>query len=428
MTVEDRLRATTEAVTESMRPVRPLVLPPAASGARSAAKPGRARPARRWPSWLVPLAAAMAVMAVAATLVAVRNLTGGGLASPSTRATTSTATPPLSSAVPRYYVDFGPLGRNGAPTQNAVLADLSTGKQLATFTPPLNDMFLYTAAAADDKTFVLLATPSPVARASKAGQSDSWYVLHLPPGAPQRARLTRVPIAALPADTSVIGLAVSPDGLTLAVLFQVVSHVGGTGKLAYGVMMRTYTLATGQELRTWTDPTGALSPTGPGTFNISWLDDGRTLAFASATRAAPQGIRFLNTTSPGTNLISNSRLVFSAPADDACGSVLLTLDGKAVICGGGATGNGSCANGQVDVTAYSVATGKLERVLYRYQGSCQPVGLINVMWAESGALAIGALFVGSAKLNRVGIMSAGKLTPLPILSNGDAYGAGSIAF
>lgn len=429
MTVEERLRATTEAVTAAMRPVRPLDLPPSRSAVRAAAKYSRTRSPRGWPSWLVPLTAAVVVIAVAATLVVVRGLTGAGSGPQVTPASSSTSAAPLTNSVPRYYVDFGPIGRNGSPTQNAVLADTSTGKQLATFSPPSNDMFYYTAAAADDKTFVLLATPLPSAAASKAGQSsDTWYLLRLPPGAPQRVRLTPIPIAALAADTAVIGLAVSPDGRTLAVLFQVTSRGGGKGQFAYQLAVRTYSLATGQALRTWSEPTGGLAPTGPGTFNLSWLNDGRTLAFAAATRTAPQGIRFLNTSSPGTSLISDSRLVVSTRANTTCGSLLLTPDGKTFICGSAAPNEASCAKGQVDVTAYSVATGKPERVLYRYRGGCQPVGSVQVMWAGSGTLAIGALFVGSARDNRVGLMSPGKFTPLPILSNGDAYGPGSIAF
>ena len=430
MTVEERLRATTEAVTAAMRPVRPLDLPPSRSAVQSAAKPSRARSPRRWPGWLVPLTAAVAVIAVAATLVAVRGLTGAGSGPPVTPASSSTSAAPLTSSVPRYYVDFGPTGRNGRPTQNAVLADTSTGKQLATFSPPSNDMFFYyTAAAADDKTFVLLATPLPSAAASKAGQSsDTWYLLRLPPGAPQRARLTPIPIAALSTDMGVIGIAVSPDGRTLAVLFQVTSRGGSKGQFAYQLAVRTYSLATGRALRTWSEPTGDVAPTGPGTFNLSWLNDGRTLAFAAATRTAPQEIRFLNTSSPGTSLISDSRLAVSTPANTTCGSLLLTPDGKTFICGSAAPNAGSCAKGQVDMAAYSVATGKLERVLYRYRGGCQPVGSVQVMWAGSGTLAIGALFVGSARDNRVGLMSPGKFTPLPILSNGDAYGPGSIAF
>jgi hypothetical protein len=429
VTVEERLRATTEAVTAAMRPVRPLDLPPSRSAVRAAAKHRRARSPRRWPGWLVPLTAAVAVIAVAATLVAVRGLTGAGSEPQVTPASSPTSAAPLTNSVPRYYVDFGPTGRNGRPTQNAVLADTSTGKQLATFSPPSNDMFYYTAAAADDKTFVLLATPLPSAATSKAGQSsDTWYLLRLPPGAPQRARLTPIPIAALSADTAVIGLAVSPDGRTLAVLFQVTSRGGGKGQFTYQLTVRTYSLATGQALRTWSEPTGGLAPTGPGTFNLSWLNDGRTLAFVAATRTAPQDIRFLNTSSPGTSLVSDSRLVVSTPANMTCGSLLLTPDGKTFICGSAAPNEGSCAKGLVDMAAYSVATGKLERVLYRYRGGCQPGGSVQVMWAGSGTLAIGALFVGSARDNRVGLMSPGKFTPLPILSNGDAYGPGSIAF
>lgn len=427
MSVEDRLRATTEAVTAAMSPVRSLDLPPDPSATRAPARPRQARPPRRWPGWLIPLAAAMAVIAVAATLVAIRNLSGPG-SRPAPPATSTSAAPPTG-GVPRYYVGLDLMGRNGMPTQNAALADTNSGKQLATLKPPPNDMFSYAAAAADDKTFVLLAAPLPVA-ASKVPLSSyyTWYVLRLPPGAPQRSRLTRVPIAAPPANTPVIGLAVSPDGRTLAVLFQVSGHGGGAGQFAYHLMVRTYSLATGQALRTWTDPAGALSPTGPGTFNVSWLDDGRTLAFASATRTAPQGIRFLNTTSPGTSLVSDSRLVFSSPANDACGSLLLTPDGKAAICGTYAPNPGSCAKGQLEVTAYTVATGKLDRVLYRYRGPCQPSGTAQVMWAGSGMLAIGAIWVGSARDNRVGLMSPGKFTPLPIVSSGSDYGPGSVAF
>lgn len=103
MNVEDRLRATTEAVTKSMRPVRPLDLTRDPTDARTAPKPRRARPARRWPGWLVPLAAAAAVIAVAATLVAVRNLSDAGPGSTVTPAATSTAET-LPDGVPRYYV------------------------------------------------------------------------------------------------------------------------------------------------------------------------------------------------------------------------------------------------------------------------------------------------------------------------------------
>ena len=128
-------------------------------------------------------------------------------------------------------------------------------------------------------------------------------------------------------------------------------------------------------------------------------------------------------------MTADSRPVPSPPAGDACSSLLLTADGKVAVCGGGyAAGPRPCAKGQIDVTAYSVATGKLERVLYRYRGSCEPDGTVNVIWAGSGPVAVGAVFVGSAKENRIGLMTPGKFTPLPIVSVASAYDPGSIAF
>jgi hypothetical protein len=415
VTIEDRLRATTEAVTEAMYPVRPLDLRP------SAARYRRPRRRVRWSGWLIPVAAAMAVIAVAATLVAVRSLSAAGPASPPAPVS------PLSSGLPRYYVAAGLMGGNGTPTQNAVLADATTGKQLAIFSPPKNMFFLYIAAAADDATFVLVATPLGPRRAGQP--AEIWYVLRLSPGAPQRAKLTRLPIAALATDTGVSGLAVSPDGRTLAALIFI-NHVGANKVDTDDLMVRTYSLATGQALRTWSDPARALSSTGPGTFNLSWLQDGRTLAFTAATRTAPVEIRFLNTTSPGADLAADSRPVFYPPAaSGACGSLLLTADGKVAVCGGGyVAGPIPCAKGKMDVTAYSVATGKLERVLYWYRGGCRPDGFVQVIWAGSGQAAVGAVFVGSAKDNRIGLMTPGKFTPLPIVPLGSAYDPGTIAF
>ena len=130
MTIEDRLRATTEAVTAAMHPVRPLDLRSSA-----AADPAPARSVGLAGRPLVgladPLAAAMAVIAVAATLVAVRSLSAAGPGSPPAPAS------PLYSGVPRYYVALGLMGRNGAPTQNAALADVSTGSN-GSFSPQAN--------------------------------------------------------------------------------------------------------------------------------------------------------------------------------------------------------------------------------------------------------------------------------------------------
>ena len=139
MTIEDRLRATTEAVTEAMRPVRPLDLTSSQAGDSAPARRPGLRP-RRWPGWLIPLTAAVAVIGVAATLVAVRDIPGSHPAPPVTPAasatSTSASTPPPSAVpvVPRYYVTLSAESR--VPVRDAIVADASTGKQIDVVKPP----------------------------------------------------------------------------------------------------------------------------------------------------------------------------------------------------------------------------------------------------------------------------------------------------
>jgi hypothetical protein len=104
VSTEDRVRAATRARTDLVTQVRPLELPD-----ELPVRARRPRFARRWGGWLVPLTAAVAVIAVAATLVAVRQ---SRTASPSgSQPVTSTAP----GTIPRYYVeiDAGGLGYAG---------------------------------------------------------------------------------------------------------------------------------------------------------------------------------------------------------------------------------------------------------------------------------------------------------------------------
>ena len=450
MSVEERLRATTEAVTAAMRPVRPLDLPSSLPEARAAAQPGRARPPRRWPGWLVPATAAAAVIAVAATLVAVRNLSGAGSERPVTPAAASTT---LSNGAPRYYValtDFG-TSKGGAPVRNAFLADAGTGKRLATFKPPSDAMFTGVAASADDKTFVLDATVGPdvgtsgslastsgsLARSSlSAPRSHIFYLLRLTPGAAHQAQLSRIPMASASADATTWGFtwgfAVSPDGRMLAIGFQAGVN-DASHETPYGPMtLRTYSLATGQALHTWTEPTtrsflySVIDP--DNSVRLSWLDDGHTLAFNELVLSTHQVIRTLDTNSPGTQLIASSQPVFTVPG--GCYDPLMTSDGQAVICGTLVEKHG-CENGLPELTAYSVATGKLERVLYR--GPCSLVPP-QAEWAKSGTLAIGNIMISKAVsppqpvTNMVGVITPGKFTSLPVTLKGGDYNSGTIAF
>jgi hypothetical protein len=376
----------------------------------------------------------VAIIAVAATLVAVRNLSGAG-PGPAV-APTATPTAVLPGGVPRYYVALTDTGtsKGGLPIWNAVLADASTGKRLATFKPPANASFDNVAASSDGRTFVLEATDYPgppgLMRSGAVPRSIIWYVLRLPLGAVGQARLTRVPIAAL---VGTQALAVSPDGRTLAVVAQADREVGIVVKASGPTTLRTYSLATGQLVRTWTAPLASSSVL---EFeDLTWLDDGHTLAFVYPNDAAKRYVRALNVSSPGTSLIADSRVVFSVPTGHTCeGELRLTSDGKAVICGGFAANGGSCTTGQLALNVYSVATGKLERALYRYQGGCH-FGFAMVVWAKSATLAIGLIMV-SKPINPqpplttiLGVGTPGKFTALPATLLPDADAApNTIAF
>jgi hypothetical protein len=242
--------------------------------------------------------------------------------------------------------------------------------------------------------------------------------------------LTRVPIAASFTHTSIEGLAVSPDGRTLAIIFRVQLPPKGT---LGPETLRTYSLATGQELRTWTEPVSGHQSSGvPGGDNwdrLSWLGDGRTLAFAYSALAAHPVVRTVRTNSPGTDLIADSRPVFTVPA--GCYLPLMTSDGQAVICGAAAVNHG-CVKGQPELTAYSVATGKLERVLYRYQGGGCVSGVAQAEWAKSGTLAIGNIEISKSAvppapvISVFGVITPDRFTSLPLTEGGGIPGA--IAF
>ena len=408
MTVEERLRATTEAVTAAMRPVRPLDLRRDPAFAQAPAKRRLPPHPRRWPGWLIPLAAAAAVIAVAATLVAVRSLSAAGPGSRPAPASTST----LTSGIPRYFVTLNTVGTSpkGAVERNAFLDDEGTGKQLATFKPPSDALFVNVAAAPDDRTFVLEAAAGPGfgpagnVKLVTQGATDIWYVLRVTPGAaaPQ-ARLTRVPVVIPDADSAILGFAVSPGGRSLAVLSagtDIPAHAASSRPL----QLRTYSLATGRALRSWTAPLPQGGPFATEN-NLTWLDDGRTVAFDYPASIGHVTVRTLDTTRPGTSLIAGSRQVFSEPDGGACFSALLTSDGKSVICGtltstplpAGVIGTSShvptCNKGGVELAAYSVATGKLDRVVYRYTAGGCSWGTAQVVWARSATLVIGAIVI-----------------------------------
>ena len=414
MTVNDRLRATTEAVTASMREVRPLTLPPdparlppdpapLSPDPRPAPAPptvpGLAQPPIRalagLGSWLVPLAAAAAVIAVAATLVSVRDASGPRPASP---VPASTPAPVPSGAVPRYYVAVQPgasddQGLDDADEVNpVVVGDARTGRLLATLRPPTGSTFDGVTGAADDRTFVLDVRSVPSVMGSQH-VSHGWYLLRITPGAADPVRLTRLPITGRFEDAVIHGLALSPDGRTLAVMFTPNMADGGSPG---PTTLRTYSVPTGRSLRTWTgaESDGLVCFTCDNTVDLRWLANGHTLAFSYPEAVLPQAVRTLDLTGPGDSLDADSRAVFPITATDHsdCVNPLLSADGHTVLCGtmGAANARGGCASTGAQFDADSTATGKLDRVLYRYRGSCAYASS-SFVWAGSDTVAIGLL-------------------------------------
>ncbi len=296
-TAEDRARAAMRAIADTVNDAPPLRLEaakdvtPAPDGARlgshrrgaawpggaprpgGAARPGGpSRPGgrggerrRRW-SLLAPIAAAVTIVAVAVTLVIIRDIPNGGVAAPSPSTTFAgpTDTPKnIPVGVPEYYVAW-----MQADTPYLVVGNTFTGQTIATVRAPAG-VFLEAVygTAADDRTFVVTGQ-----RLHGADAGTVWYLLRIAPGSAAPARLTPLPI---PVRQDPAGAALSPDGTELAVALP-----GSPAAL------RVYSVATGALLREWsTTASGELTaekvPPGSRQFTamvLRWSPDGRQLA------------------------------------------------------------------------------------------------------------------------------------------------------
>ncbi len=424
--VEDQVRAATRAAAETLREVRPLRLPPAPGTARGA------RPARRFKGWIAPVTAAAAVVALAISLVLVREIPNGRAVPP--------APPVSSSAVPRYYVAL-PGADNfanvpGAPT--AVVGDTFTGKRLYTVRPSGADKFVSVSAAADDRTFVLGANPhlSPPA----GPMATAWYLLRLTPGSGAGYTVSKLPIPAPAPDDLVDATALSPDGTELALAgFQDVPQPANAPQ-AGASWLRVYSVATGALLHSWSTHQAAFSPY----TTLSWTAGGNQLAIGY-TWSGRLGVRMLDAASQGHDLITDSRLAWSVRTSGTSATTrtsplscalalkaLVTPDGKKVVCSAAGAlratktpsfGGPACPAGPPSSDAgfleYSTATGKLLRTLYAYDTNCVPGG-IDTLWASpSGDKVIGYIRLGLQPLTktsvlRFGVFSEHKFTPLPV--------------
>jgi hypothetical protein len=453
---EGRIRAATRAVAGTVREVRPLDLTRDPLVGPLPTRRPRVSRIRRLRPWGVPLAAAAAMLAIAATVVAVRDMPGGHPASPSSRSRPGVPLPastwPATHAVapvpgvPAYYVTLDNASiktlndsyRDSSPLQ-AVVGATFTGARLATVDPPAGSTFAGVTAATDDRTFVLDATPCSQPDKASRVCTRTWYLLRIAPGTSTPAHLTRLPIPATAAGTRVEAMALSPDGRELAVALQ--PDADGSGHAPESLVL--YSVATGAALRTWTGPSGTILT--PGEWfrvdslnaTLSWLADGRTLVFGDET-----AVRALDTTGQGQDLISDSELVWSPmslgrdsgnPAGyrlSCDGDPLVIDNGATMVCG--AAGMPSPArhltsecsdmwDNAMGFIDYSTATRQLTRTLYIDQTTCTGEVTADIYWASpSGGPLIVLLNSAPEKdpagpqWNEVGVLANGRVSPLSL--------------
>lgn len=388
--------------------------------------PGSRRPSpgrRSWPAWVAPLAAAAAIILVAGGIVIARSL----LAKPGTPRPSTSAAP--THAAPTHKASVSPY--SGVPPYYAVVENSSltvvratwTGATLARITT--STPVVGVSGAADGRTFVLDEQRSIVGNSVTWVGQPAFYLLRLNASGTEES-LTRLAVPAIPSGTVVSGLALSPDGSKLAV-----DADSGSWPRAGLMEIMTYTLATGAS-RSWTASgvTNADAPFGftgsgvDGAQSISWTADSRTLAF-SVENTSYAGVRLLDTSAGGTDLMADSRLeatvrdrglrdieppyYFASCNTDA----MISMDGSVIVCGYSTTVSTSAG----DITTmgfaeYSTATGKMNHVvgLVRFKAEA-PTG-ISMYWVNStGKIAIG--ISETAAGGRIGVMNGDKFTPLP---------------
>jgi hypothetical protein len=318
--VEERIHAAVQAAAGSVHDIRPLVLPPAADGQRRPGSGARARRARRPRTWLAPLTAAAAVIALAISLVIVRDVPNGHVVPPAGPAPTVDGLPP-------YYVTFDAHG-------NLVVGETVTGARLAAVPPPAGVPFAGVSAAADDRTFVVDTAPD-AGSSSDALTPRVWYLLRIAPGAANPARLTRLSIA-MPSGAGIAAMALSRSGRELAI-----GTVRNWLKPGQTWQLRIYSVPAGKLLRTWTTRSQSVFAIAGASlrdlnrWELTWVNGDRDIAFGSFTRPSHYTVRVISVTGGGTDLIADSRVLWSSQHSAVCSqsAVMVSSDGKTILCG-----------------------------------------------------------------------------------------------
>jgi hypothetical protein len=460
--IEDRVRAATRAAADTVAPdsVPPLRLPfRSRSGSRFRSR-FRSREGSRaitseWARRLAPLAAAVAVVAVAVTMVTVgRNVEHGpggtAAASASARPGPVRTGPAVSSyvasgAVPAYYVSIESHGNPNFNPSYAVVRATATGSAMDTVVPAGGRTVLAVTAAADDQTFILDAAPwvSSSNNANQNFEPRSFTKVSLGPDG-RVLSLAAVPLS-VAAGQLMTGFALSPDGSKLAIAVQPDNNKREPNL----TQVKVVTLATGATL-TWT-ANGTIGFGPDDARSLSWTANERTLAF-DWTASGPgvhTGVWLLNLKTGGGSLLAHSREAVTLvnqgsaaatpvpgssvpvirPASTSSGQpvtpptcqedAIITPDGSAIVCGAitalnetlKPNGAGLQRGAETEFFEYSTASGKVARVLGHWTFGSVGALSVEVLWSNaSGSVLIGV--IPDSGGGRVGVINGNEFTPL----------------
>jgi hypothetical protein len=393
---------------------RPVLDPAARRGSGGYRTPPRQR-------WLVPLAAAVAVLAVVAGALAVGSALPGHPGHRSRLVLPAAA--PIQTSVPPYYVALNSvrpmplrIPQAWAVLTTATVRATSTGAVLASVVPPQPyTTFINVSAAADDHYFVLAAQYGK----GLGLNHDGFFVLRVNPAAANpaaRASLTPLPSASLPGHDELQSMALSPDGRLLAtVALHIARHTGS-------IYLRVYNLASGRS-RTWAGVNAQQAYVATGNGGLSWAQGSKFLAFSTAPQS--DRLRLLDVAARGHEAAQDSNPL-AAPRVPCAGFCLddMTPNGKTVFVEY-ATGGGTKPI-WYNLVRFNVHTGTLTRInkltvigpAGRYTGynSAAVIGPDDVLWTSYDGSKLIVADVRTGDPN-AGIYSGSQYTPIPWPAN-----------
>lgn len=384
---------------------------------------------RRWQArWLAPAAAGIAVLAIVAGVAAVADSTRTAPVAHHSSEHHHLGVPPFggpiptscspsndrADGVPRYYI--AETGTQAPFPDNPSVATVyatATGSPCARLMVPGGQTIVRVSAAADDHTFAVAMSAFP----RPDNPAVSFYLVHFnqTPG----IVFHKLPMPPVPTHATFDAIALSPKGDKLAVAFE---PVGGNSGGNLAETFRVLNIATGT-VRTWAGPSGAVDSDTANPWPLSWAGDDTTLAVnwigvgAGSALAPTSGLRLLDTSKPGQQLVPNSRLavpvhggngVHAISAGELSDIALLAPDGTTVIA---AVTTPSGREGGFAVL--SATTGHLERRLdWGPMGGGGNGAPMTVLWASPYGRTL-IVYAPPGHPSRIGILRGNRLTLLP---------------